>query len=288
MPSNIDTDFGPPRAKGSMTSDRDQGDSASGSASTSNSGLGESVPSRKYMVRAQFDFEASDPSALSFKAGDIIEVYTMLESGWWDGMLDQRRGWFPSNFVEEIREDEEEGGWEDGASLSQGEYSHGHGLVGDQMGERDLAMLERDDFGVPLHHHSRTRSNEFGGSFDDLMRGAGGWGNAGGLDALAREMVDANLDDEEEDEGAAFEAEAMRRRGARRSDATAEFGNIITPHTARTREATDNTIRQRPLTAAAGQDSTPVKQVDMQDAWIPSLTPDGQVGQTCSSTGAVS
>ena len=58
-----------------------------------------------YFVRARFDFSASDPSALSFKQGDMIEVIAMLESGWWDGVLDQRRGWFPSNFVEEVDDD---------------------------------------------------------------------------------------------------------------------------------------------------------------------------------------
>jgi son of sevenless-like protein len=248
------------------------------------------------MVRAQFDFDASDPSALSFKAGDIIEVYTMLESGWWDGMLDGRRGWFPSNFVEEMDDE----GDEEESSSSQNEYSHGLGLVGDQMDrERDMQMLEREDFGVPLHHPSnRTRGRSgsglggadgFGGNLDELMRGGAGWGSGPGLDDLAREMMESNLQDEEEeeDEGAAFEAEAARRREARRSDDTdtGEFGDLRTPHHPRRREHTDNTIRQRPSVASgragasdAGQGITPVKQVEeTQDAWIPSLTPDGQV-----------
>ncbi|RXK38140.1 hypothetical protein M231_04601 [Tremella mesenterica] len=59
-----------------------------------------------YFVRARFDFASSDPSALSFKEGDIIEVIQMLESGWWDGLLNGKRGWFPSNFVQEVDEDE--------------------------------------------------------------------------------------------------------------------------------------------------------------------------------------
>ena len=57
-------------------------------------------------VRAKFDFVATDPSALSFNAGDVIEVITMLESGWWDGLLGDQRGWFPSNFVEDVLEGE--------------------------------------------------------------------------------------------------------------------------------------------------------------------------------------
>lgn len=55
----------------------------------------------RYRVRAVYDFEAADDSALSFRAGDIIDVLTMLPSGWWDGMLDSARGWFPSNYVED-------------------------------------------------------------------------------------------------------------------------------------------------------------------------------------------
>ncbi|KAL1407333.1 cell division cycle-related protein [Vanrija albida] len=57
---------------------------------------------QRYAVRAVYDFEATDESALSFNAGDIIEVLTMLTSGWWDGMLGEARGWFPSNYVENI------------------------------------------------------------------------------------------------------------------------------------------------------------------------------------------
>lgn len=53
-------------------------------------------------MRAVYDFEATDESALSFRAGHVIEVLTMLPSGWWDGMLGTSRGWFPSNYVEDV------------------------------------------------------------------------------------------------------------------------------------------------------------------------------------------
>ncbi|KAI5835257.1 SH3-domain-containing protein, partial [Schizophyllum commune Tattone D] len=49
--------------------------------------------------KALYDYEAQDPSALSFKRGDIIEVLTQQPSGWWDGLLGDERGWFPSNYV---------------------------------------------------------------------------------------------------------------------------------------------------------------------------------------------
>ncbi|KAL8932881.1 MAG: hypothetical protein Q9211_006074, partial [Gyalolechia sp. 1 TL-2023] len=38
-------------------------------------------------VRALYDYEADDRTSLSFRQGDIIEVLTRLESGWWDGII---------------------------------------------------------------------------------------------------------------------------------------------------------------------------------------------------------
>jgi hypothetical protein len=36
-------------------------------------------------VQAMYPYQSADSSALSFGKGDIIEVLTQLESGWWDG-----------------------------------------------------------------------------------------------------------------------------------------------------------------------------------------------------------
>ncbi len=49
-------------------------------------------------VRALYDYEADDQTSLSFRQGDIIQVLTQLESGWWDGVINDVRGWFPSNY----------------------------------------------------------------------------------------------------------------------------------------------------------------------------------------------
>lgn len=49
-------------------------------------------------VRALYDYDADDRTSLSFRQGDIIQVITQLESGWWDGVLHGVRGWFPSNY----------------------------------------------------------------------------------------------------------------------------------------------------------------------------------------------
>jgi len=38
-------------------------------------------------------------TCLSFRAGQVIHVLNRDTSGWWDGELEGRRGWFPSNYV---------------------------------------------------------------------------------------------------------------------------------------------------------------------------------------------
>ena len=42
---------------------------------------------------------------LKFKKGDIITVTQKEDGGWWEGTLDSRTGWFPSNYVEELPKD---------------------------------------------------------------------------------------------------------------------------------------------------------------------------------------
>lgn len=62
-----------------------------------------------FFVRALYDFTSDDSSSLSFKKGALIEVLTQLESGWWDGLLgNDVRGWFPSNYVEIISDEDAE------------------------------------------------------------------------------------------------------------------------------------------------------------------------------------
>lgn len=59
-------------------------------------------PSDICFVRAMYPFSSEEPSSLAFVPGDLIRVLTKLDSGWWDGLLHGRRGWFPSNYVEEV------------------------------------------------------------------------------------------------------------------------------------------------------------------------------------------
>ncbi|KAH9941072.1 ras GEF [Amylocystis lapponica] len=52
-------------------------------------------------VLAMHDFapQHQNVTCLAFRAGQVIHVLNRDSSGWWDGELDGRRGWFPSNYV---------------------------------------------------------------------------------------------------------------------------------------------------------------------------------------------
>ncbi|EPE06069.1 cell division control protein [Ophiostoma piceae UAMH 11346] len=63
--------------------------------------VGTAPPGAMY-VRALYDYEADDRTSLSFHEGDIIQVITQLESGWWDGVINGVRGWFPSNYCQQV------------------------------------------------------------------------------------------------------------------------------------------------------------------------------------------
>jgi son of sevenless-like protein len=83
--------------------------------------------------RALYDYDAQDASALSFRRNDIIEVLSQEPSGWWDGLLGDERGWFPSNYVDIISEEE--------LSLLGSEFSNGEG--GENMtADRQAPMVD--------------------------------------------------------------------------------------------------------------------------------------------------
>lgn len=52
-------------------------------------------------VLAMHDYfpQSQNATCLSFRAGQVIHVLNRDTSGWWDGELEGRRGWFPSNYV---------------------------------------------------------------------------------------------------------------------------------------------------------------------------------------------
>jgi len=55
-------------------------------------------------VRAVYKFKGTNNDELKFKKGDIITITQKEDGGWWEGTLDGKTGWFPSNYVEELQE----------------------------------------------------------------------------------------------------------------------------------------------------------------------------------------
>uniref|UniRef100_A0A672S0H3 Osteoclast-stimulating factor 1 n=1 Tax=Sinocyclocheilus grahami TaxID=75366 RepID=A0A672S0H3_SINGR len=55
------------------------------------------------LVKARFNFQQTNEDELSFDKGDIIQVTRQEVGGWWEGSLNGKTGWFPSNYVKEIK-----------------------------------------------------------------------------------------------------------------------------------------------------------------------------------------
>uniref|UniRef100_A0AAY4DF45 Uncharacterized protein n=1 Tax=Denticeps clupeoides TaxID=299321 RepID=A0AAY4DF45_9TELE len=58
---------------------------------------------QQIVVKARFNFQQTNEDELSFSKGDIIHVTRQEEGGWWEGSLSGKTGWFPSNYVREVK-----------------------------------------------------------------------------------------------------------------------------------------------------------------------------------------
>lgn len=58
---------------------------------------------QQLLVKARFNFQQTNEDELTFNKGDIISVSRQEEGGWWEGTLNGRTGWFPSNYVREVK-----------------------------------------------------------------------------------------------------------------------------------------------------------------------------------------
>ncbi|KAF9046682.1 ras guanine nucleotide exchange factor domain-containing protein [Panaeolus papilionaceus] len=111
-------------------------------------------------VLAMHDYSPADDSTiyLSFRAGQIIEVLNRHSSGWWDGKLEGRRGWFPSNYVNaEITSLTQE----EPIGMSPGRLGHRYtqssASVTSWTTNSSEARSQRSD---RTHHHSRSDSSD--------------------------------------------------------------------------------------------------------------------------------
>lgn len=114
-------------------------------------------------VRALYDYEADDRTSLSFHEGDVIQVINQLESGWWDGVINGVRGWFPSNYCQVVTSaDELPDSILQAAAAEQIEDEVGHGeTYVDDFDEEDESDYDGTG-GLPLEgamNGDRSRSD---------------------------------------------------------------------------------------------------------------------------------
>ncbi|XP_039473726.1 SH3 domain-containing kinase-binding protein 1 isoform X2 [Oreochromis aureus] len=62
---------------------------------------------RKRRCKAAFSYVPQHEDELELKIGDVIEIISEVEEGWWEGVLNGKTGMFPSNFTKEILTDSE-------------------------------------------------------------------------------------------------------------------------------------------------------------------------------------
>ncbi|XP_072107602.1 CD2-associated protein isoform X2 [Mobula birostris] len=65
--------------------------------------------SKKRHCEATFNYIPQNEDELEIKMGDVIEVIEEVEEGWWKGILNEKTGLFPSNFVKELIDQNEDG-----------------------------------------------------------------------------------------------------------------------------------------------------------------------------------
>lgn len=51
------------------------------------------------LVQAVYDFKAAEPNELEFKRLDVINVLDKSDPNWWEGEVNQRKGYFPANYT---------------------------------------------------------------------------------------------------------------------------------------------------------------------------------------------
>ncbi|KAF7346127.1 hypothetical protein MSAN_01839400 [Mycena sanguinolenta] len=127
--------------------------------------------------RALYDYEAQDASALSFRQNDIIEVLTQQPSGWWDGLLGDERGWFPSNYVTVISDEE--------AELA---FSHSE----QAFPERQINNVHADNNSVLDMSHAMMRGTQ--AENEEWLDAEIGGLQGSGMDELANSTLNAPLE----------------------------------------------------------------------------------------------
>ncbi|KAF2429771.1 guanine-nucleotide dissociation stimulator CDC25 [Tothia fuscella] len=119
-----------------------------------NAYAGTAAPPGGMYVRALYDYDADDRTSLSFRQGEVIQVITQLESGWWDGIINNVRGWFPSNYCQLLNGPVPSGHMPEGGNMN--------GQIDDSASSNDGTeeyedAYEEDFASESSSHRSRTR-----------------------------------------------------------------------------------------------------------------------------------
>ncbi|KAK6766475.1 hypothetical protein RB195_026029 [Necator americanus] len=56
------------------------------------------------VAKAKYNFEGKNNDELTFFKNDMITITQQLEGGWWEGTINGKTGWFPSNYANIITE----------------------------------------------------------------------------------------------------------------------------------------------------------------------------------------
>ncbi|KAH9877755.1 hypothetical protein J1614_002972 [Plenodomus biglobosus] len=111
-------------------------------------------------VKALYDYDADDRTSLSFRQGDIIQVITQLESGWWDGVINGVRGWFPSNYCAVVQRQSEDVVDEDRSGAEPDDDHDTRSLGGTDYTNSDTESLSGNDTILPIEHTEAGRERE--------------------------------------------------------------------------------------------------------------------------------
>lgn len=120
------------------------------SSSSIMNGIAGTAPPGTMYVRALYDYEADDRTSLSFHEGDVIQVITQLESGWWDGVINGVRGWFPSNYCQIVTSPDEIPEHDQNGDLDHVDDEEDSQEVYDEQLEEDDESELDDASGLPL------------------------------------------------------------------------------------------------------------------------------------------
>eukprot|EP00123_Amoebidium_parasiticum_P016707 comp23552_c0_seq1/m.39767 comp23552_c0_seq1/g.39767 ORF comp23552_c0_seq1/g.39767 comp23552_c0_seq1/m.39767 type:complete len:503 (-) comp23552_c0_seq1:26-1534(-) len=70
--------------------------------------VGSSGGGGKPRCKAHHAYEATQGDELSFDVGDVVEVENQDDKDWWQGTLNGKQGWFPTNFVDMLPDEDQD------------------------------------------------------------------------------------------------------------------------------------------------------------------------------------